>query len=133
MFKYVKFERVETEFTTLEFRGGNEDVIVHNFDVDVVSIESESEVHIDALIEQQAVYITVQELTHDEFKSLVSESAQINRIRDIVKSEISKKYTVADEIAMMKRDVTDLKRVAYETYVQECIAYGDALKAEVGY
>jgi len=34
---------------------------------------------------------------------------------------------------MDKRDATDAKRIAYEAYILECIAIGDALKEEVGY
>lgn len=133
MFVYVKFEKVSDEFTTYEFRGGNEDVKVNYFDVNVVSIESENEIAINNLILSQDKKINCQIISKDEFKELVKDSAQIERIRTIVKERIASKYSYADEIAMMKRDETDSKRLDYETFVTECISKGDELKALVGY
>ena len=133
MFVYVKFEKVSDEFTTYEFRGGNEDVKVNYFDVNVVSIESENEIAINNLILSQDKKINCQIISKDEFKELVKDSAQIERIRTIVKERIASKYSYADEIAMMKRDETDSKRLDYETFVAECISKGDELKALVGY
>ena len=80
MFKYIKFEKAENEFTTLEFRGDAEGVEVNHFDVDVVSIKGEVEADIDALIAQQPAEINCTEVTQDEFKALVAESAQMLRI-----------------------------------------------------
>ena len=133
MFVYVKFEKVSDEFTTYEFRGGNEDVKVNYFDVNVVSIESENEIAINNLILSQDKKINCQLISKDEFKELVKDSAQIERIRTVVKERIASKYSYADEIAMMKRDETDSKRLDYETFVAECISKGDELKALVGY
>ena len=133
MFVYVKFEKVSDELTTYEFRGGNEDVKVNYFDVNVVSIESENEIAINNLILSQDKKINCQIISKDEFKELVKDSAQIERIRTIVKERIASKYSYADEIAMMKRDETDSKRLDYETFVAECISKGDELKALVGY
>ena len=133
MFKYVKFTKVETVDTVLEFRGGSEDVKVNHFDVDVVSISSEDESAIDALIASQPAEINCKEINQAEFKSLVTNSAQLNRIRDIVKAKIAKKYSPADEIAMLKKAEDDDKRVAYNNYVKECLEFGDNLKKEIGY
>ena len=133
MFKYVKFTKVETVDTVLEFKGGDDVVKVNHFDVDVVSIESVNIADIDALIALQPAEINCVEIAQAEFKSLVTNSAQLNRIRDVVKDEIAKKYTPADEIAMLKRAVDDDKRVAYNAYVSECLAVGYGLKADIGY
>jgi len=133
MFVYVKFEKVSDEFTTYEFRGGNEDVKVNYFDVNVVSIESENEIAINNLILSQDKKINCQIISKDEFKELVKDSAQIERIRTIVKERIASKYSYADEIAMMKKDENDPKRVEYEAFVAECISKGNELKALVGY
>lgn len=133
MFVYVKFEKVSDEFTTYEFRGGNEDVKINCFDVNVVSIESENEIAINNLILSQDKKINCQIISKDEFKELVKDSAQIERIRTIVKERIASKYSYADEIAMIKKDENDSKRLDYETFVAECISKGDELKALVGY
>jgi hypothetical protein len=133
MFKYVKFTKVQDEFTTHEFRGGDDEVKVNHFDVDVVSIESDNEDAIYEVITSQDERINCQEITKDEFKEIVKNSAQIERIRTIVKERITSKYSIADEIAMMKRDESDAKRVEYEAFVSESIAKGDELKSIVGY
>lgn len=79
MFKYVKFEKVEAEFTVLGFRGNNEDVKVNHFDVNVVSLEGDDS-DIDALINSQDSRISCVELTKEEFKEFIKDSAQITRI-----------------------------------------------------
>ena len=124
MFVYVGYEKVSDEFTTYEFRGGNEDVKVNYFDVNVVSIESENEVAINNLILSQDKKINCQIISKDEFKELVKDSAQIERIRTIVKERIASKYSYADEIAMMKRGETYSKRLEYEIYIEECKLIG---------
>ena len=134
MFKYVKYTKVETENTVLEFRGGDDIVTVNHFSsADVVSVESAKEADIDALVSEQLAEIKCTEITQAEFKTFVKESAQLNRIRDRVKEKIALKYSLADEIAMSKRVVDDVKRVAYDKYVVKCIAFGDGLKVEIGY
>lgn len=133
MFKYVKFTKVQDEFTTHEFRGGDDLVKVNHFDIDVVSLESDDAEAIYELIISQDERINCQDITKDEFKELVKNSAQIERIRTIVKERIASKYSIADEIAMIKRDESDAKRVEYEAFVSESIAKGDELKSIVGY
>ena len=137
MFKYVKFVKVETEHTVLEFRGDREDVKVNHFSSDeldyVVSIESENESSINELVSTQDEAINCVFITHAEFKELVAESLQLKRIREVVATEIAKRYSFADEIAMSKRAVDDVKRVEYEAYVAQCVALGQELKLEIGY
>lgn len=133
MFVYVGYEKVSDEFTTYDFRGGNEDVKVNYFDVNVVSIESENEVAINNLILSQDKKINCQIISKDEFKELVKDSAQIERIRTVVKERIASKYSYADEIAMMKRGETDSKKLEYEIYIEECKLIGENLKNIVGY
>ena len=111
----------------------SEDVKINCFDVNVVSIESENEIAINNLILSQDKKINCQIISKDEFKELVKDSAQIERIRTIVKERIASKYLYADEIAMIKKDENDSKRLDYETFVAECISKGDELKALVGY
>ena len=132
MFKYIKFEEVETEFTVLGFNSENEDVKVNHFDVNVVSLDGE-ESDIDSLVNTQDTRIICEEISHEEFKTLVNESTQLNKIRDVVKERIARKYAPADEIAMMKRDDSDERKVAYEAYVIDCRILGDKLKKEIGY
>jgi len=133
MFKYVEFIKVETDNTVLEFRGSVEGVEVFRFDKDVVSLKSDDEAAIDKLIAKQPEEIGCAEITQDEFKTIVSESAQLQRIRNRVKSKIAEKYLLADEIAILKKSDDDVKRVVYNDYITECLALGNGLKAEIGY
>lgn len=133
MFKYIKFTKTKDEFTTHEFKGGDELVKVNYFDVDVVSVEAADVSDIDALIDSQETAINCTEITQEEFKTLVSDSSQLNRIREVVASEIAKKYTIADEIGMAKRAADDAKRIEYEGYVLQCIDIGRQLKSKIGY
>jgi len=125
MFKYVKFNEGESFRVIGVFRGK-----VNSFSVPAVSIDGEASA-IDALIAAQEFACT--EITQDEFKTIVSDSLQLKRIREVVASKIGEKYSFADELAINKRIATDPKRVDYEAYVLECIAIGDALKEEIGY
>jgi hypothetical protein len=138
MVKYVEYTKVKTNDTVLEFRGGSEDVIVTNFTgadmtKNIVSIASEDEAKIDDLIALQSDEINCVELSQDDFKEFVKNSDQINNIRRQVKDKIALKYDIADEIALIKLAEDDDKRVAYQNYVDECVAFGAGLKAEVGY
>jgi len=134
MFKYVKFTKVKDEFTTHEFRGGDESVKVNYFTgIDVVSIEADVEADIDALINKQSPEINCAVITQAKFRTLVQDSAQLNRIREVIAEEIGKKYTLPEEIGLQKRASDDAKRVNYEAYVSNCILIGDKLKSKIGY
>jgi len=39
---------------------------------------------------------------------------------DLVTAEIYKKYPIAKQLAVLNKDKTDPKRIAYEQYVKEC-------------
>jgi len=138
MVKYIEYKKVSDEFTTHEFRGGNEDVVVTNFTgknvlKHIVSIVADDTEKIDELIASQNPLIECRGIVYEEFKDLVRNSDQIANINRQVKELIAERYDIADEIAMSKRDVTDEKRVAYENYVTECVVEGNKMKSEIGY
>jgi hypothetical protein len=133
MFEYVKYNKVDDEFTTHEFRGGSEDVKVHIFDGGVASINSDDVTKIDELIANQSELIGCTKITQGEFKELVKDSRQLCVIRQSIANKIAERYSYADELAMLKRSDDDVKKVAYNQFIAECIAYGDGLKLEMGY
>lgn len=133
MFKYVRFNKVETEYTVLSFRQLNENVKVNYFNVDVVSIEGDNEIDIDALVDAQDSMIACELLTYDDFKIMVSSSFQIERIRAVIKELISKEYDLSDEIAMLKLDNNDDKKKKYDSYILDCLNHGRLLKSSIGY
>lgn len=93
MFKYFTYTPVKDSLTTHEFVGDK----VNRFDGGVVSVEEEN------LFPQPAI-IMAKEISLDMFKELVADSRQINRCRAFVAEKIALKYSVADEIAMLKRE-----------------------------
>jgi len=136
MFKYVKFKKVNTGDTVLEFKEVGilgENVKINYFDVPIVSLESDSEDDINNLINAQDSQIECEEVSKDEFIELVKNSAQINRIKDIVKAKIAEKYSFADEIKLIKLSTDDPKRQEYEDYVNSCKDIGKELKEQIGY
>lgn len=133
MFKYVKFEKKEYGASTKEFRDLNEDVVVNHFSVDVVSLMADNELLIDEVIDKQEAEINCEVITQDEFRELVSDSLQLQRIREVVKEKIAQRYDLADEIAINKKAADDAKKIAYDAYVSDCIFVSDELKAEIGY
>jgi hypothetical protein len=129
MFKYVKYEKVQTEYTELRFNGSSDE----EKGLEVLSIKCDTEATIDELIASQPAEINCQVITKDEFKAIATASSQINRCRAICKEHIAKRYDLADELSMTKRDSADAKVVEYEKYRNECIAKCTELKAGMGY
>lgn len=89
MFKYVKFTKVQVPYSTLEFRGGDDTIVVRHFDGDVVCISGDIEADIDVLIANQASEISCTVITQAEFKSIIELSSQYARIKQVVEE----KYT----------------------------------------
>ena len=118
MFKYIKFEKVETEYTTLEFRGDADGVEVNHFSVDAVSIESDNEDAIDALIASQAVECV--EITQDEFKALTAQSAQVLRIL----AQVDEKYS--KDVSVLTSKYPLQERETWALQLEEARAYKDS-------
>jgi len=142
MVKYISYDRVETEHTVLEFRGGAEDVLITSFtgediNSNIISISSTDETKIDELIASQPAEINCIELSKDDFKLLVKNSDQLKRIRTQVKEKIALKYDLADEAALARQEFAGIlsaeKKQAYQDYVIECLEFGNKLKEEIGY
>jgi len=135
MVKYLKYDIIKTPETILEFRDTTDATQVNRFTGvpdTVVSVVGDEE-EIAKLIAAQHKEINVQEIGKAEFQTAVADSDQIAEINRQVKALIAKRYDTADEIAMLKRSTDDPKRVDYEAYVTDCLIYGDAIKANIGY
>jgi len=93
VFKYVSYEKVETEHTVLEFRGGDDIIKVKHYDVPVVSIEADIEADIDSLIAQQPAEIKCTELVRADFIAITKDTAQTKRalvqINDVFESSVN--------------------------------------------
>ncbi len=120
MFKYVKFEKVPTEYTVLEFLPGDDKTNVNFFTgVDVVSIEADNEAEIDALIAKQPVEINCVEITQDEFKSLVDSTAQVLRIREVVKESYDRDLAViTHKYPLPERETWKIQKEEAEKFLE---------------
>ena len=103
MFKYVKFNPVETEFTTLTFKQKNDDVKVNFFNLPIVSLESDDEALIDELIEEQPSEIECELITKEEFSEIAKTTVQYKRILQVgneklaeLTAEIDLKYPLSE-------------------------------------
>ena len=81
---------------------------------------------------QQHPECEVTELTFQDVESELRETRMFHDINSIVQKLIAEKYSIPDEIKMVKLAVDHPERVAYQTYVDECRAYGRAMKVERG-
>lgn len=100
MFKYIKFTKVKTEYTTLTFNQQKDDVKVNHFgNTTVVSIEADSEEAIAELVNSQATEISCLYITKEEFIAEAIKSPQYERIKEVAEisfieavKPITKKY-----------------------------------------
>ena len=119
MFKYVKYTKVDTGKTALEFRSQNEDVKVNHFDLDIVSLEGEEEA-INALIDSQPDEINCEEITQDEFKTLFSQTARFKRIKQRVKE----KYDADMDVLISLYPGTE--RETWQIQLNQALAYKES-------
>ena len=64
----------------------------------------------------------------NELANRIKDSDVLDTIYDeLLTKEIYKKYPVAKQLAILNREATDAKRIAYEKYVAECKATITAL------
>jgi len=117
VFKYVSFEKVKTEFTVLEFRGGDETIKVKYYDVPVVSIEADNEADILALIAQQPVEIKCTEIVRADFIALTKDTTQTKRALQQINSEFK------TNINALSDGVPDDERFSWDKQEAEARAY----------
>lgn len=117
MFKYVKYEKVETEFTVLEFRGGTESVEVNHFDGEIVSLKADSEADIDTLIASQPAGINAMIITKEEFKTLFQNSEQYRRIL----KQVDDKFREAVSVLTSQYELEE--RETWATQVKQAISF----------
>lgn len=118
MFKYIKFDRVETDTTVLEFRGGDDTVKVNYFTgVNVVSVEAENEDDINALVDAQVSDINCEDITQDEFKIAIETSPQYLRVLDRVAQYYdSLMRTITDKYPVVERETWGMQLEQAKAY-----------------
>ena len=120
--RYFKAKKVITEFTTLSFGSTNqEDKIIHYDELDEVEYLGVDSADVDILAKQPAEIEAV-ELTFAEIKPILDNCRMMIEYNSIIERKIAEKYSIPQEIKMLKLSVTDETRIAYQSYVDECKA-----------
>ena len=128
MMKYFKFRSVTTDFTTLSIVIPY-DTVAYQYTETLAGVDiADSE----AFLAQQHPECEVTELTFQDVESELKECRMFHDIDAIVQKLIAEEYSIPDEIKMVKLAVDHPERVTYQTYVDECRAYGRAMKVERG-
>lgn len=76
----------------------------------------------------------VEAILSDVLKEKIKKaSPHVQLINQRVRNKITKKYSITDEIKILRRrDIDALQFDEYDAYVEECIAWGDVEKAKLG-
>lgn len=131
--RYFKAKKVITEHTTLSFVSTNqEDKIIHYAEIDSVEYLGVDSADTDGLLAQQPQEIEVEELTFAEIKPILDKSALMKDYNTIIEAKIAEKYSIPQEIKMLKLPENDSERIAYQNYVDTCKAEVRPMKLEKG-
>lgn len=126
--KYFRFKTVAKDFTTLE-PVIPPDIVSYRYNDTLIGVNiSDSQ----EFLAQQHAECEVSEVTFAEIESELKSCRLYHDIDDIVKTMIHNKYTLDDEIKLLKLEKTDPVYVEYQSYVDSCRAIGSGLKVERG-
>jgi len=122
--KYFRFKNVVKDFTTLTIVIPNGvDSFLYSETLAGVKIEDSKE-----FLTQQHPECEVVEVSFQEIESELKQSRMYHDIDEIVKTMIHNRYTMDDEIKLIKMGVEHPEYVEYQAFVDECRAYGSAMK-----
>ena len=126
--KYFKHKPVVTEYTTLSLVVPD-GVVSYQYTETLAGVDiADSE----EFLAQQHPECEVTELTFQDVENELKECRMFHDINSIVQRMIAERYSIPDEIKMVKLAVDHPERVTYQAYVDECRAYGLAMKVERG-
>lgn len=126
--KYFLFQKVVKDFTTLEPVIPPEVTSIRYNDTLIgVNISDSQE-----FLAQQHAECEVSEVTFAEVVNELKECRMYHDIDEIVKTMIHNRYTLDDEIKLLKLDKTDPVYIEYQNYVDSCRAIGTNIKIERG-
>ena len=126
--KYFRFKSVVKDFTTLTIVVPNGvDSFLYSDTLAGVRIDGSKE-----FLAHQHKECGVTEVTFEEIVSELKECRQYHDIDEIVKTMIHNRYTMDDEIKLIKMGIEHPEYIEYQAYVDECRAYGSAMKIDKG-
>ena len=126
--KYFRYKPVVTEYTTLSLVVPD-GVVAYQYTENLAGVDiADSE----AFLAQQHPECEVTEQTFQDVESELKECRMFHDINAIVQRMIAERYSIPDEIKMVKLPIEHPERVAYQNYVDECRAYGRTMKVQRG-
>ena len=126
--KYFRYKPVVTEYTTLSLVVPD-GVVSYQYTETLAGVDISDTA---AFLAQQHPECEVTELTFQEVESELKECRMFHDINAIVQRMIAERYSIPDEIKMVKLPIDHPERVAYQNYVDECRAYGRTMKVQRG-
>ena len=126
--KYFRFKSVVKDFTTLTIVVPvGVDSFLYSETLAGVKIEDSKEFLI-----QQHPECEVTEVTFEEIVSELKSCRQYHDIDEIVKTMIHNRYTMDDEIKLIKMGVEHPEYIEYQAFVNSCREIGRNIKIERG-
>jgi len=126
--KYFRYKTVVKDFTTLE-PVIPPDIVSYRYNDTLIGVDIEDS---EEFLTQQHPECEVTEVTFAEIESELKSCRLYHDIDDIVKTMVHNKYTLDDEIKLLKLDKADPVYVEYQNYVDSCRAIGTNMKIERG-
>ena len=118
MIKYIKYTESQGKFSKLTFVRKNEDVKVVFFDKPFVALECENKELIDELIAYQDELIKCEEITANEFKSLVETTSQYSRVLEMACERLEKNMSaIKSEYPESERESWSLQKEEAKKYL----------------
>ena len=128
MMKYFKFRSVTTDFTTLSIVIPY-DTVAYQYTETLAGVDiADSE----AFLAQQHPECEVTEQTFQDVESELKECRLYRDIDEIVRTMIHNRYSLDDEIKLLKLDKLDPEFIEYQSYVASCKSFGRGMKVERG-
>ena len=126
--KYFRFKSVVKDFTTLTIQVPNgAESFLYSDTLAGVRIDGSKE-----LLIQQHPECEVVEVSFQEIESELKQSRMYHDIDEIVKTMIHNRYTMDDEIKLIKMGVEHPEYIEYQAFVNSCREIGRNMKIERG-
>jgi hypothetical protein len=127
--KYFRFRKyIVDAYTTWSIETPpNAKVIYYHDELAGVEIDDAQEI---LLFQHPECDVTEQ--TYADVELELKSSFHYASINEIVKKLIKNKYSIEEEISMLKKDKTDAEYLSYEQFVNDCRALGTSMKIEKG-
>ena len=126
--KYFRYKPVVTEYTTLSLVVPD-GVVAYQYTENLAGVDiADSQ----AFLAQQHPECEVTEQTFQDVESELKECRLCRDIDEIVKTMIHNRYSLDDEIKLLKLDKLDSEFIEYQSYVASCRSFGRGMKVERG-